>query len=146
MKQSCSAIKKFSTFYGTQRFITVFTTAGHWPLSSVRWVQSTPSHHISLRFIFILPSHLHLCLPSCSSLQAFQPKSHIHLSSIMKATCPSHLTLLIIHGEGYNLQSSSLCTFLQPHTTSSLLCPNIPLSTLSSYTLNLHSSLDTKYQ
>jgi hypothetical protein len=26
-------VKKFSAFYGTQRFITVFTTARHWSLS-----------------------------------------------------------------------------------------------------------------
>jgi len=37
-------VKKLSAFYGTQRFITVFTTVHHWSLSRVRWIQSTLSH------------------------------------------------------------------------------------------------------
>jgi hypothetical protein len=35
-------VKKFSAFYGTRKFITVFTRARHWSLSSVRQIQSTP--------------------------------------------------------------------------------------------------------
>jgi len=45
-------------------FITVLTTAPHWPLSWARWIQSTPSHSISLRFIQILSFHLRLGLGS----------------------------------------------------------------------------------
>jgi len=37
-----SAIKKFPTFYGTQRFITAFTNASHLSLSLVRSIQSMP--------------------------------------------------------------------------------------------------------
>jgi hypothetical protein len=44
-------VKIFPTFYGTRRFIIVFTRARHWSLSWARWIQSAPSHHISLRFI-----------------------------------------------------------------------------------------------
>jgi len=40
--------KKFPAFYETRRFITVFTTARHWSLSWARWIQSTPSHLISI--------------------------------------------------------------------------------------------------
>jgi hypothetical protein len=40
-------LKKFSAFYGTGRFITVFTRALHWSLSWVRSIQSIPSHPIS---------------------------------------------------------------------------------------------------
>jgi hypothetical protein len=45
-------VKKFPAFYGTWRFITVFTTARHWSLSWDKCV-----HPISLRSILILSSH-----------------------------------------------------------------------------------------
>jgi hypothetical protein len=51
-------VKKFSAFYGTWTFITVFTTARHWSLSWARCIQSTPSHPVSLT------SHLCLVLQS----------------------------------------------------------------------------------
>jgi len=37
-------VKKLPAFYGTQKFITVFTISRHW----ARWIQSTPSHPCSL--------------------------------------------------------------------------------------------------
>jgi hypothetical protein len=57
---------KFPAFYKTNRFITVFTRAHYWPLSWARWIQSTPSHPISLRSILTLSSHL--CLGLLSDL------------------------------------------------------------------------------
>jgi hypothetical protein len=57
-------LKKFSAFYGTRGFITVFTRALHWSLSWARSIQSTPSHPISIRPILILSTHLRLGLPS----------------------------------------------------------------------------------
>jgi hypothetical protein len=57
-------LKNFPAFYGTRRFITVLTEDLHWPLSSDRSTQSTPSHPISLRSILILTTHLWLGLPS----------------------------------------------------------------------------------
>jgi hypothetical protein len=53
-------LKKFSAFYGTRRFITVFTRALHWSLSWARAIQSTPSHPISLWSILILSTYLRL--------------------------------------------------------------------------------------
>jgi hypothetical protein len=36
-------VKKFPDFYGNRKFITVFTAARHWPLSTVTWIQSATS-------------------------------------------------------------------------------------------------------
>jgi len=57
-------VKKFPAFYGTQRFITEFTTARHLSLSWTRSEQSMPPHSISWRSILILSSHPRLGLPS----------------------------------------------------------------------------------
>jgi hypothetical protein len=56
------------------------------------------------------------------------------------------LIILIILGEEHKSWSSSLCSFHQPPVTSSLFCPNIPLSTLFTNTLSLCSSLNVRYQ
>jgi hypothetical protein len=48
--------------------------------------------------------------------------------------------------EGYILRSSSLSSLVQPLSTSSLLGPNILLSTLFSDTLNLCHSLSLRYK
>jgi hypothetical protein len=37
-------LKNFPAFYGTPRFITVFTKAHHWSLSWARSIQSIPTH------------------------------------------------------------------------------------------------------
>ena len=69
----------------------------------------------------------------------------------MRATCPAHLILLdlitrTILREEYRSLSSSLWSFLRSPTLSSLLGPNILLSTLFSNTLSLRSSLNVRYQ
>jgi hypothetical protein len=47
-------LKNFPAFYGTRRYITVFTRALHWSLSWTRSTQSIRSHPISLIVSYIL--------------------------------------------------------------------------------------------
>jgi hypothetical protein len=50
-------VKKFPAFYGTQRFITVFTRASHLSLSWASSIQSRPpSHCLNIHFDIILQS------------------------------------------------------------------------------------------
>ena len=108
-------VKKFPTFYGTQRFITAFTSARHLSLSWASSIRSIPSHPTSLRSIIILSSHLRLGLPSGLFPSGFPTKTlYTHLLSPIRATCPVHLIFLdfvtqTILGEQYRSVSFSLC-------------------------------------
>jgi len=41
-------VEKFPDFYGTQKFIIMFTRARHWALFWARWIKSISSHPFSL--------------------------------------------------------------------------------------------------
>jgi len=70
--KSSSQSKNTTFFYGIQMVITVFTRARNWIPFWARWIQSTYSHPLSLIFISILSSNLHLCLPSvCLSQNSY---------------------------------------------------------------------------
>ena len=144
---SSQPVKKFPASYGTRRFLTAFTSARHLSLSWVRLIQSMPSHPTSWRAIFILFSHLRLGLP-CGFFPSGFPTKILYtpLLSHIRATCPTHLFLVYfitrtVFSEEYRSLSFPLCAMLQFPLTSSLLGPNILLSTLFSNTLSLRPSL-----
>jgi hypothetical protein len=72
-------LKNFPPFYGTRRFITVFTRALHWSLSWAKSIQS-------------IPSHLRLGLPRGLFPSGFPTNIlYAFLFSPIRATCHAHL-------------------------------------------------------
>jgi hypothetical protein len=67
-------VNKLPAFYGTRRFISMFTAARHRSLSWARCIQSTYSHPISLISVLILSYHLRLRLSRCLSPSSFPTK------------------------------------------------------------------------
>jgi hypothetical protein len=135
-------LKNFPAFYGTRRFITVFTRALHWSLSWARSIQSVPSHPISLRSILILSTYLRLGLPN--GLLPFG--SHQYpicippLPHSWYMPCPSHPPCL--NRSSYTWRRVQVMKLLIMQFTSSLFSPNILLNTLFSNTLSLCSFLN----
>ena len=145
-------LKKFPTFYRTQRFITTFTNAHHLSFSWASSIQTIPPRPTSWRSILKLSSHLCLGLPSGLFPSGFPHQNPVYASLLpIRATCPTHLILLhfitqTILGEEYRSLISSLCTFLHSLVILPLLGPNILLNTLFSNTLSLCSSLNVSDQ
>ena len=129
-------VKKFPAFYGTRRFIIALQVSTNAPILSQIDPVHTPTFHL-------LKIHRNIILPSTpgspqwSLSHRFPNQNPVHPSPPIRATCPAHLILLhmitrTILGEGYRSLSSSLCSLLHSPVTSSLLGPNILLSTLFS--------------
>jgi hypothetical protein len=92
---------------------------------------SSAPQPVSLRSTLILSFHLNLVLLSGLFSSGFTTKIfYTFLDSLMRATCPAHLTLLdliclMTSGEEYKIQSSSLYNFFHTPVTSSFFGPYI---------------------
>ena len=108
-------VKKFPAFYGTDRFITAFTTAHHISMSP---------RATSWRAISILSSQIRLSFPSVLFTSGLSTKSlHAPHLPLTRATCPAQLLVLIIRiifGE-HTEHKAPLCVVFSTHLASSLL-------------------------
>ena len=117
-------------------------------LSHVDPVHALTSHFLKIHLNIILPSTPGS--PKWSHSPRFPHQNPVYASSHpIRATCPAHLILLdfitrAILGEEYRSLSSSLYSFLHSLFASSLLGPNILLSTLFSNDVS-PSVLATKF-
>jgi glucan phosphoethanolaminetransferase (alkaline phosphatase superfamily) len=69
-------------FYGTRKFINVFTAARHWSVSWARWIQSTFCHPVSLRCVLILSCYLLICVANVCRYQVLRQKLRTHFSAL----------------------------------------------------------------
>jgi hypothetical protein len=93
-------VKKFSAFYGTRRFITVFTSARHLSiLSELNLVHTPTSHFLKIHLNIILPSSPGS--PQWSLSLRFYHQNTVHASSLPHTR--------------YMPRPSHSCRFYHPH-------------------------------
>ena len=107
------------------RFVTMFTEACLWSISSATWIQSTLFHPNCVRSILILCFQLWLILPLCLPTVVFWPQHSAYLVFPIHTTCRAHLILSlvfpILYGVVYQPWHSFLCSLLQAFP--SVSCP-----------------------
>ena len=88
-------VKWLPAFYGTRRFVTVFTSAQHLFLSWARAIHFMPPHATNWRSILLLYSYLYLRLSSCHFPLGLPTEIlYAPLLFPITATYPVHLILL----------------------------------------------------
>jgi len=112
----------------------MFTPTRSCSLYQATWIQSTPSHPMSLTSILILSSADRSS--EWSPPFRFSDKNSVLISHLLRACHMPSLSHSPWLGEAYKSWSYS-CSVLQPPATCSLLGPNILLSPLFSNTLGL---------
>jgi hypothetical protein len=133
-----SANQEIPVLHGFRRFIALFTAARLQSLSRIRRFQSPHPNSTSLRSMLVLSFLVCLGLPEWSLpfklfTQHFETIFYFsHTHSIPHPSHPSWFRHSVF-GKKYKLWSFSLCTFLKPQVTSSLLGPNIVLSNLGGW-------------
>ena len=113
-------------------------------------VPTPTSHFLKIDFNIILPSatgsskwYLSLRFSHQSPVYASTLPHSCYMPHLYHSSRFNHPKIL---SEEYRSLNSSLCSFLHSPVTSSLLGPNIPLSTVFSNTLSLRSSLNVNDQ
>ena len=106
-------IKKFPTFYGTRRFITVFTSARHLSLSWGSSIQFIPPYPTPWRFILAFPTKI------CYSFFHVLPIYVLHSQTINllghcrrilpnQRPCVTFCNIMFLHGKGLIFAPPSL--------------------------------------
>jgi hypothetical protein len=128
-------------------FVTVFTSARHWSLFSARLIQAISQTSVLWRNNIFLSTPMS---SACLLVFRFYDKNFVRISNFPHACYMPHTVHppWLDHSNKicvvYKLWSFSSWSLLQLPATSSLLCPNILLSTLFSNTLNLCSPLTVR--
>ena len=118
-------VNRFPAFYGTRRFITVFTSARHLHLSCARLIQSMPSHPASWRSILLLYSYLRLGLPSSLFPSGFhtKPCTHLHIPHTCYMPRPIHSSRFVHpNNVGWGVQMLNVVTFVITRMTAVSAC------------------------
>ena len=113
-----SSVKKLTTFDGSQRSISVFTTVCQLPLFWATFLHSMSLHPTSVRFILILSSNLSLGLSNGLISSGFSTKSPCAIDQMTQCHIPEDLNLQnnkqFLSHVPFKENSYKGCSHLQP--------------------------------